>query len=153
MTVDVQSYLDKVPSQNATQPNFLEVLRTLLTPLVEVQNQLLSLETKFDVDVAVGQQLDFVGQWVGFSRQLPQPLAGVYFAFDTSGVGFDEGVIWSPGDPLQGLVSLPDDTYRLMIFAKIAANVWDGSLIEAERILAEAFAQSPGTYIPRSRST
>ncbi|MGC7970039.1 DUF2612 domain-containing protein, partial [Salmonella enterica] len=68
----------------------------------------------FDLDQAIGVQLDAVGEWVGISRNITVPLAGVYFSFDIAGLGFDQGVWKGPFDPDTGLTTLDDDTYRLL---------------------------------------
>jgi len=82
----------------------------------------------YDIDIAVDQQLDRVGEWVGISRQLAIPLTNVYFSFDEAGLGFDQGAWLGPFDPTTGLTSLPDDVYRILLYAKIAANTWDGTI-------------------------
>jgi hypothetical protein len=48
--------------------------------------------------------------------------------------------IWrGENDPPTGLSRLPDDAYRLMIKAKIAANHWDGTIDSAYRVWDAAF--------------
>lgn len=135
----LSDYTDKVPSQNAAQPNFLAVLAAVLQPSVDLQNQLEALPGLLDLDVASGDQLDIIGEWVGLTRRLRVPILGVYFAFDTVGVGFDAGVWFSGADPSSGLIALDDVTYRQMVLAKIAANTWDGSLGDANAKLLAAF--------------
>lgn len=111
-----------------------------------------AMNSLYDVDVAVGAQLDVVGQWVGVNRRLQQPITGVYFAFDTAGLGWDQGVWKGPNDPTTGLVSLPDDHYRLVIYARILNNSWNGSLSQAYQIAEvlftplgyQVFFQDPG---------
>lgn len=139
MTTTLTQYTDLVTSEHADKPNFLATLAAILQPLVDGINVVGSMPGKFDADVAVGQQLDFTGQWVGISRNLRLPIAGVYFSFDIVGLGFDEGVWFSSQDPAEGVISLDDGTYRQMIYAKIAANVWDGSLGDANQRLADIF--------------
>lgn len=136
---DLTDYSSLVISEHADKPNFMAVLATIVQPLVDGQNVLESLTMLFDLDIATGDQLDTVGQWVGLSRSLSVPITGVYFAFDTVGVGFDEGVWFVSGDPAEGVVSLDDSTYRLMLLAKIAVNTWDGSLGDANAKLLAAF--------------
>lgn len=143
---ELTDYTELLPSANADKPNFLAVLAAFLQPFVDEQNTLASIVDKYDLDTAVGVQLDVVGQWVGFGRRVAVPLAGVYFALDASDVGLDQGVWWQPGDSLSELVSLDDETYRLMLKTKIAANYWDGSLTQLQEIFASFFAVSPGTF-------
>ena len=95
---------------------------------VDHQNMLRGMRAVFDVDRAIGDQLDIVGEWVGVSRDLDVPLEGVHFALDTEGVGLDEGILKGPYDP-EGVISrLPDDQYRILIYGQIAANHWDGTI-------------------------
>ena len=98
------------------------------------------LTEKFDLDVAVGDQLDIVGQWVGVGRQITVPLGNVYFSFDVNGLGFDQGNWFAPFDPVSGIVLLPDQNYRTLLRARIARNVWDGSIPGAYSIWDTVFA-------------
>ena len=125
---DVTTYLNLVTSEHRNKPNFIAFLTAVLQPLVDTQAVLLTMSGLYDLDVAVGQQLDVVGQWVGASRNLSVPLIGVYFAFDMANIGFDQGTWYGPFDPTSGLVSLPDDAFRTLIRATIAANHWDGTI-------------------------
>lgn len=143
----LDEYLGLVTSAWRGKPDFAAVLSTILQPFVDAQKVLESIPAKFDVDVAQGQQLDFVGRWVGLSRTLNAPIDGVYFALDEAGVGLDEGYLAGVGDPTEGAIQLDDSTYRLMIYAKIAANMWDGTLAQAQKILASIFVSSPGTHV------
>lgn len=146
MTSVIDDYLNLITSEHAHQPKFRAMIELTLNPMVSSQNLAGSIPSGFDVDLAVGQQLDFTGQWVGFSRKLQAPIEGVYFALDTEDVGFDEGIWWNPSLPLEGLISLDDETYRLMIYAKIKANQWDGTVAGQESIVEAVFSSSPGTF-------
>ncbi|MCA8492547.1 DUF2612 domain-containing protein [Burkholderia arboris] len=142
---DINDYLPLITSEHQPRPRFMGVVAALLQPLVDQMNVTASMPGLFDLDVAVGAQLDAIGLWVGISRQIATPLAGVYFSFDIDGIGFDQGVWKGPFDPDAGLVSLDDDTYRLVIRAKIGANHWDGTLGSSAAILNSIF--NGGTYI------
>lgn len=55
----------------------------------------------------------------------------------------DEGRIWKgPYDPETGLTSLPDDVFRRLVKARIAANAWDGSIPGAYDVWESAFADT-----------
>jgi hypothetical protein len=135
----VDDYLKLIPPEHAGQPNFLEALTAFVAPFVDGQNLAASLAALFDVDFAVGQQLDFVGQWVGISRRLRVPIPNKYFSFNIANIGVNQGIWFNPDDPTEGIVTLDDSTYRLMIRAKILANIWDGSLGEANAGLQAIF--------------
>lgn len=73
------------------------------------------------------------------------PLTDVYFSFDTESLGFDQGSWKGPFDPDTGLTRLDNDTYRLVIHAKIGANHWDGTLESSRAILDSIFGG--GTFV------
>jgi len=139
-------YIGLVTSEHAARPNFNAVLESILQPFVDNINMLQSLPNKFDLDVAQGVQLDVVGQWIGITRNLREPIVGVYFAFDTNDVGWDQGVWFDPFSPEEGIISLDDETYRILLYFKIAANIWDGGLLSAEEILQPILVTNPGTH-------
>ncbi|MBR8380725.1 DUF2612 domain-containing protein [Burkholderia cenocepacia] len=136
---DISDYTSLITSEHRSQPNYIGVVTALIQPLVDQMNMLAAMPGQFDLDVAVGVQLDAIGVWVGISREIATPLAGVYFSFDVDGLGFDQGIWKGPYDPDDGLVSLDDDTYRLVIRAKIGANHWDGTLGSSADILNSIF--------------
>lgn len=128
MTALLTDYTSLITSEHADKPKFMAMVSLLAQWGADRRNMLASIPGLFDIDSAVGQQLDFIGEWVGVKRTLSVPLSGVYFSFDTSGVGFDQGTWLGPYDPTTGLVSLPDDQYRILLYATIAANNWDGTV-------------------------
>jgi Protein of unknown function (DUF2612) len=75
------------------------------TPLDDLTNCLSFLSGQYDLDVAQGVQLDDLGQLIGQSRT----------------VGFQPTGSVSP--------TLDDDTYRILLKARVAINSWDGRLV------------------------
>ncbi|MDD3310942.1 DUF2612 domain-containing protein [Pseudodesulfovibrio sp.] len=137
-----ETYLSLITSLYREQPKFIALCEALVRPLVDVQNLLLEIRDAFDLDSAVGVQLDATGLWVGRSRDLETPLAGVYFSWNESGVGWGEGTWKGPYDPATGITSLQDDFFRLLLRAKIAANSWDGTTAGAREIWNQLFSAS-----------
>ncbi|CAB4150068.1 Protein of unknown function DUF2612 [uncultured Caudovirales phage] len=120
-------YLNLITSQHRDKPKFLATVDLNTAVQRRVQDLLASMPEKFDVDNAVGQQLDVIGQWVGISRNVAIPVDGVYFSWDGSEfVGWEFGV-WQDNLQPATISTLPDDVYRTLIRAKIAANRWDGT--------------------------
>ncbi|MBU9403908.1 DUF2612 domain-containing protein [Burkholderia multivorans] len=142
---DIADYLGLITSEHRDKPRFIGVAEMLAAPLVDLMNVLGSAPALFDLDVAEGDQLDVLGQWIGLRRQVSTPLTGIYFSFDIAGLGFDQGVWKGPFDPDTGLVSLDDETYRMTLSAKIAANHWDGTPEAAADILD--MLSPPGTLV------
>ncbi|WP_454734230.1 DUF2612 domain-containing protein [Cupriavidus pauculus] len=142
---DISQYTDLITSEHNKRPKFMAVVETLAEPMVDLQIVLSAMPVKFDLDNAVGDQLDTIGLWVGISRDVPVPLTGVYFSLDIDGLGFDQGSWKGPFDPDAWLTRLDDDTYRLVIRAKIGANHWDGTLESSKAILDSIFGG--GTFV------
>lgn len=136
-------YVALITSEHADKPLFVAVIRALTQPFVDRINLLATFPDLYSLDNASGVQLDAVGAWVGISRNLTVPLTGIYFSWDDVPLlGWDSGSWQGPFDPTTGVVSLPDDAYRALIRAKIAANQWDGTMMAAEAIWAQVFAGS-----------
>lgn len=97
-------YSDILTSEYKTTVQFNQWLSVVLNIANDASNLLMFITSAFDLDFAVGVQLDVIGILVGVSRTVPfQPTGGV-----------------SP--------VLDDDTYRLLIKATIANNQWDGKI-------------------------
>lgn len=133
-------YTSLITSEYNQQPNYMTTLQMTLQPIADNIAVMQSMPTLYDLDTAVGVQLDAVGAWVGVSRDISVPLTGVYFSLDTAGLGLDEGTWFSQFDPDSGLVVLPDEDYRTLIRARIARNQWDGSIPGAYAVWDALFA-------------
>jgi fibronectin type 3 domain-containing protein len=145
---DVRRYTDLVTSEHATKPKFIATLSALVGPAVDYQNFLRQgLAKAFDLDTAIGVQLDQVGLWVGRSRAVSIPLADTYFSWDDNRLGWDSGVWQGPYDPVTGITSLDDDTYRNLLRAKIVLNATDGTITTAIEALELLFSEVPGTLL------
>lgn len=149
MTLPVLSdYTSLIPPQNASKPKFMATLAALVQPAIDIQTVASFLAAgAFDLDQAVGVQLDQVGLWIGRERSVTIPLSGVYFSFDTPNLGFDQGNWQGPFDPTSGITLLDDETYRLLLRAKILMNSWDGTTAVALQAINLLFSASPGTIV------
>lgn len=142
MTLDVSYYIEKIPPLHAGKPKFTATVAMVLQPFVDARNLLESMETVFDVDSAVGVQLDATGLRAGIKRTIDVPIPDLWFSFDDPARGADRG-LWKDTNAQQtGVSSLDDDTYRRLIYAKIAANQWDGSIEGATNALQKFFSST-----------
>jgi hypothetical protein len=132
-------YLDLITSEHQDLPLYTAFLSVFLQGQVDLQNVLTSLPAAFDVDSAVGVQLDQVGVRVGISRAVSTPLTSVYFSWDTDGLGWDQATWQGEFDPDTGITLLSDEAYRQVIKGKIAANHWDGTVAGAKEVWEMAF--------------
>lgn len=128
MTLLTNKYTDLIAGYHFDKPLFAQWVYTLTQPLITAQSRLAEMQADFDIDTAVGVQLDAVGVRVGISRKLPVSITGVFFSFDIAGVGFDEGVWLGRYESPEGITSLDDGTYRNILKVKVLMNHWDGTV-------------------------
>lgn len=108
-------YLNLFTSQYRQAPNLAAFTALLMQPIADANICLATFVPSFDIDYAVGQQLDALGAIQNISRTLPfQPSNNVSAVLD-------------------------DATYRLLIQATIASNQWDGRLDSLQGIWQSLF--------------
>ncbi|WP_313461699.1 DUF2612 domain-containing protein [Pseudomonas nitroreducens] len=144
---DISDYTGLITTEHSDKPKFMAMTEAVVQPMVDALNASQGLPADFDLDLAIGAQLDVVGLWVGISRNVNAPLSGVYFSLDVVGLGFDQGAWKGPFDPDTGIISLDDETYRTLIRAKIGANRWDGTLGQSKQILDLIFSGDTHVFI------
>jgi len=142
---DTTDYTGRITSEHSDKPKYMAMVDATVQPFVDALSVSKGLPVDFDLDSAVGVQLDQVGLWIGIGRRINTPLTGVYFSFDTEGLGFNQGVWKGPFDPDTGVIELDDETYRLLLRAKIAANHWDGTMETSKAILDAVFNPDGGS--------
>ena len=134
-------YSSLLTSEHAYQPKLVAWLNALTTDsLGAIATTLLSIPGLFDVDVAIGDQLDKVGLWAGISRIQPAPNTLTFFSWNVVGLGWNAANWRGPFEPVYTHVTLDDATYRAIIKAKIGGNYWVGTSEGAQAIGAEAAA-------------
>lgn len=139
-------YLNLVTSEHRDKPNYIAMLTAFLQPMVDGINQTLDMPNLYDLDEAVGVQLDVLGLWIGRSRFLKTPITGVYFTYNT-GPGYNVGIYKGPFDPVDGLTALPDGQYRTYLKAVAAANQWNGTITGAYAAYAILFEGTPFSVV------
>ncbi|WP_315809505.1 DUF2612 domain-containing protein [Pseudomonas sp. C9-3] len=144
---DISDYVGLITTEHSDKPKYMAMVEAVVQPMIDALNASQGLPVDFDLDQAVGAQLDVVGLWVGISRNVNAPLSGVYFSLDVVGLGFDQGAWKGPFDPDTGIISLDDETYRTLIRAKIGANRWDGTLGQSKEILDLIFSGDTHVFI------
>lgn len=98
-------YLNLIASQYKLSSNFVKWMTLAFQPLDDLSSCLAFMASNFDIDYAMGAQLDILGQIIGVSRTL----------------GFQPRNNISP--------ILDDVTYRLLLKARIAWNHWNGRTV------------------------
>lgn len=64
----MSKYTELITNYHATKPKFLAHVDLMTRPLIDVAAATRGLITAFDIDSAVGVQLDILGLWIGRSR-------------------------------------------------------------------------------------
>lgn len=126
---DIQQYMDLITSQHNTKPRFTTWLASTLKIVADNISMTNSIPSNFDIDNAVGVQLDVLGQIIGRSRNLNfQPSDGS-----------------SP--------TLSDTNYQIALKAKIAQNQWDGTIPQIYNIWNSLFSDISLTVIDNQNMT
>lgn len=120
----MMDYTKLVIPQHRIQPKFMAWLNAALEPLLSAQKLLTSLWNQFDLDRAVGVQLDRVGTVLGVSRRLPfQPSGNV-----------------SP--------VMEDANYRLILRAAVAKQHFNGTIPNLYSLLQTVLGNSGLYFVP-----
>jgi hypothetical protein len=99
----------------------------------------------WNVDTAVGYGLDVWGRIVGLNTGRILPVSdSVYLGFSEAGNIAGIANTWGHGTWYSGPkatnnISLSDDAFRVLILAKAASNIWDGSIPGLNKILRLLF--------------
>jgi len=136
--IDVNMDYTTLITSEHKKPKFKSLV-SLLTNAIGSNTQLMqNISSYYDIDTAVGAQLDVLGQWIGFSRFISPSITNAFFSLDDPILGLDSGYLAGLYDS-GGVTALDDNTYRLLLYAKIALNHWDGSLVNAIAGIQAAF--------------
>lgn len=129
-------YTTLISGQHADKPNFMALVDALCNGVADITACAQGLSADFDLDSAMGAQLDVVGLWVGVSRIVPNVLTIQYFGFsdNVNALGFGElgdpsagGPFYELGESFSASTVLPDSQYRQLLYAQILTNQTDGS--------------------------
>ncbi len=114
--IDNAPYLKLITSEHYPRPKFRKYVETFIeeiNPCIQVYNQINAL---FNLDIAMGDQLDKIGELLGVTREIPLKLPS--------------GTI------------LEDHFFKKVIRSKIYKNHWDGTREQLNNIMDALF---PGT--------
>jgi hypothetical protein len=142
----VTDYTGRITPWQSTNARFVATVSAGFAPYCDEQAVIASMPGLFDLDVAVGDQLDKTGEWIGQSRGVPIVLPNLYFSADIAGLGAGEGYAAQPFASGYGTSYLPDLYYRKLLYAKILANRWDGTVPGLLTIMRSYF-DDPATLV------
>src|SRR3954470_7296484 len=122
-----EDYSDLITPFHIHRSKFITMVQACASALIETGKVAKSLPKVFDLDSAVGVQLDIVGLWIGRNRFIPYPFQTFWFSFDDHLRGFDLAVWQGAYDADYGQYRLADEDFRRLLYAQIGINYWDGT--------------------------
>ncbi|MEQ1203038.1 DUF2612 domain-containing protein [Acinetobacter baumannii] len=143
--MDASKYVALLTSQHREKPNFRKTVETLINPLIDCLEFLNSLNDKFDLETATGDQLQIIADWVGAPNSIPNAVPVPYFGFQ----GQPGSLTWRDIDPsiksgywresgMSGYTALAmsPQLFKKVIKAKILLNKSDCSELSAKEIIS-----------------
>lgn len=141
-------YTELITSEHKDRPKFSAMVDAVSGAWASLYDETLSIPAAFDLDTAVGAQLDVIGEWVGQTRIIPNVLVVLFFGFQDNPAALpygEEGNLsvggrfLEEGEPESGTTVLADPEYRTILRAKIVRNNSFGSTADIVRSLAFIF--------------
>jgi len=120
----IESYEKLLIKQYWRSPKARADIAFRLGTLAPIADVLLGLADAFDIDQAVGHQLDVIGRIVGLNRRVQTFGILEFFGFrgHTGARGFGQAPFYRRSELKYGWTTLGDESYRRFLKAKIAIN-------------------------------
>lgn len=115
--MEVKKYVDLITSEYYDKPLFKDITYRLLNLSNNATSIIEQISSLFDIETAVGEQLDVIGQYLNLSRNL----------------GLSDGTVPS---------TLDDDTYRMVLKSRVLQYRWNGTIQGLYDIVQTLFPQS-----------
>lgn len=119
-----KEYEDLLIIQYADKPRASATVALIVNQYKKAFDLLESFEGAFDLDSAVGAQLDIIGKIVGISRNIEDVIPKIFFGFDgnVNARGFGLAPFYTTDQAQYTDTQLSDSDYRFFIRIKIAKN-------------------------------
>lgn len=137
-------YEDLLIKQYWEKPQARAEIVAMVSPLVGSVGTFLQFKEAFDLDQAVGDQLDIIGKIVGASRIVDSVVPKIHFGFDGNpnargfASKFDSlrvsAPFYSKFQPAYTALQLDDDAFRFYIRARIASNAASAYMVSDDRV-------------------
>lgn len=138
----IQAYLDLLIYQYRNKPKAEAEISAIVKEFGSIFDFYNSFETEFDLDSAVGNQLDIIGRIVGLSRTVPLGLPKIYFGFNnknSNALGFKQAPFKNGNEKNYTDLQLNDFDYRFFLKAKISKNFAKSDVISIDEIVSFLF--------------
>jgi hypothetical protein len=148
------SYSSLITSEHNLREKFMAQVGAVAGAIGSITAGIQAIQPAFDLDQAVGAQLDVLGLWIGQSRIIPNVLLLGYFGFSELATGLPDGAqlpfgeltdvskggrFYELGEAYAGTTVLLDPDYLTILKARIVRNQSDGTLADFEAALAYIF--------------
>lgn len=136
-------------SQYANSPILTRLIENMFAYLDQTQNFQNFYDTVINIDTAQGYGLDVWGRRLDVSRTLTVPGNQMFFGYEEAGQQaqpFNQAPFYS-GQQIGDNFVLTDSAYHVLLFAKAAANICDGSIPAINSILMTLFPNRGNAYV------
>ncbi|MFW1806029.1 DUF2612 domain-containing protein [Acinetobacter baumannii] len=141
--MQTDDYLNLIINEHRSKPKFRQTVKESIEPILDCMSVLQSINEKFDLDSATGDQLRIIAEWVGSPLVVPNIVNLPFFGFDgqPEALTFGEtdnpdiGGFWrESGVSSYRGQSIPPQKLPSVVKAKILLNNCDCTLDEAYEI-------------------
>jgi hypothetical protein len=147
---NVNSYSNLITSEHNQKTNFMLVVSRVVGAAADAVAATQSIIPAFNLNTAVGAQLDTLGLWIGQSRNIAEVLVIGFFGFSEVSTGNPDGLqepfgeltnlsiggVWYDlGQSSSSTTVLDDVAYLTILKARIVKNQWDGTISGIEQAL------------------
>lgn len=150
----VSQYLNLIILQYQEKPKLLAEATAIIEIFENLKNSSDQLKSAFDIDTAVGNQLDIIGKIVGLNRKVSQVVPKVYFGFNnknSNALGFGQAPFYKTTYAKYGDLTLNDEDYRFYLKAKISINFMKNNIHSINDIIAYLFNNN--AYVVDNKDT
>lgn len=147
---NVTPYSNLITSEHNQKLKFMAVIEVIAGAAADAVVNTQIIQPSFNLNTAVGAQLDVLGKWIGQSRKIDNILVIGFFGFSEVSTGLPDGLqetfgeltnpsiggIWfNLGQADSGSTILADPAYLTILKAKIVKNQWNGTVSGIEEAL------------------
>jgi hypothetical protein len=149
----IEYYKDLLLYQYINQPNARATVGLLCSQAI-VDLLPIEINKAFNINTAIGPQLDILGEYIGLNRVINAPVLRDYFSFDdyvfprVNAIGFTDytdltlnanASVYEYITSNYSLTTLSDAEYRILLKLKLLSNMSQNCLYEVNEILYEVF--------------
>ena len=149
----IEERINRILTQYRESPNLIALIRNGLQEIADAAEYLEAIQTAFDIETSIGDQLTVIGKWLGWPRVHCEGRRPTVFGFECSSdgeetsacstavpvAGFCEGARWAcPGYGFEDYEFVDDELYRRYLKArniKLAGDYSRERLIEAAGLI------------------